>query len=69
MAGAGVGEAGRLREFRCEVVSPSHVRSYIHKLSPTWMPKYVLNKDNNGPRKVNEERLQGFNPMQRTTDN
>lgn len=30
----------------CETVSPSDVRLYMHKDSPTLLPKYELNKDN-----------------------
>lgn len=30
----------------CETVSPSDVRLYTHKDSPTFLPKYELNKDN-----------------------
>lgn len=27
-------------------MSPSNVRSYTYKVSPTWMPKHERNKDN-----------------------
>lgn len=30
-----------------EIVFPCYVRSYIHKLSPTWLSKYELEKDDN----------------------
>lgn len=29
----------------CKTLSPSNVRSYTCKVSPTWQPNYELNKD------------------------
>lgn len=34
------------QEVCCEVLSSTNVQSYIYKVSPTWLPKRVLNKDN-----------------------
>ena len=31
----------------CQILSPSHVRSYIHKLSPTVLPNHEWNKESN----------------------
>lgn len=30
----------------CEIVFPRNVTSYTHKVSPTWLSKHELNKDN-----------------------
>lgn len=29
----------------CETASPSNVKSYIPKVSPTWLSKYEINED------------------------
>lgn len=36
----------------CETGSPRNVRNYIHKISPTILPKCELIKDENGHAKV-----------------
>ena len=38
-----------------KVVFPRNVRSYTHKVSPTWLPKGDLNKDNTNDSHVNTE--------------
>jgi hypothetical protein len=35
-------------ESLCETVSPSNARNYTHKVSPIWLPKQGLTKEDNG---------------------
>ena len=40
----------------CEMVSPTNVRSYTHKVFPTWLPNHDLSRDDtNGHAKVNRK--------------
>jgi hypothetical protein len=61
----GPGEQG----VHCEIVLPSNVRSNIHKVSPTLLPKYELHKSNNN-RHLNRGKSPGdLNSIQRTIGN
>lgn len=49
----------------CETVFPRNVRSDTWNVSPAWLPKHELNKDNISPRvSTDGEKLSslGFNP-------
>lgn len=36
----------RWSEAYCKILTPRNFRTYTHKVSPTWLPKLALNKDN-----------------------
>lgn len=65
----------RLQEHRDQkvsgaIISPSHFRSYTHKVSPTWLPKQEGNKDTvNEHVKVERKIPRGLNHTWRTTGN
>lgn len=53
-----------------EIVPPSNVRNYTHKVLPTWLPEHELNKDcTSGQAEVDREKPWGLNPTQRSICN
>lgn len=44
----------RTGEFTVRCLSPRSVRSYTHKVSPTWLPRHELKEDINRHAEVGE---------------
>lgn len=60
----------RTRDFAMSLCLLEMLKSYTHKISPAWLPKYELTKDNqNRHAKMNGGRLQNLNNTQRMTSN
>lgn len=59
-------EEGEGRGVFCETVSPSNIRSYIHKISATCLPKHEPHRDNKQPCDMGRESPRVLNPTQRT---
>lgn len=59
-----------IRDFCCEIVFPSSVRGYTHKVSPTCVPKPELNVDDtNEPVKEGGEMSTRPQPYRETASN
>lgn len=50
-------------EVFCEILSPSTIRSYIHKISSTRLSKHDLDKNNSRDTKLKEGRHQTWTKL------
>lgn len=66
--GAGSQQDPEDRKLCCESMSPSHSRSYTHKVSPTQLPQRELDKDDTSAHaKLHRKSTGSLSPAQRTT--
>lgn len=66
--GRGGGKMVRARGsgIACEIVSSRSTRSHTHKISPRWLPKRELTRDNCRHSKMNQERPMRLQPYTKT---